>query len=407
MEGRIRTAAIIVAAGRGERLGGEVPKQYCRIGGDMMLTRTLRAALAAPEIDAVLVAIAPEAEPLYAEAAAPFVDLRLRAPVPGGVTRAETVRRALEALETDPPEVVLVHDAARPFASPALFAALAAEARAGMGAGVGAIAAEPVVDALWRQAEGAGAPLAGTSAPRAGLWRAQTPQAFPFAALLAAHQAGPSGALDDAEVFRRAGHPVRLVPGEPENVKITTAADLARAERFVSREAAMAETRTGQGYDVHRFTAGDHVTLCGVRIPHDRALEGHSDADVGFHALADALYGAIGDGDIGSHFPPSDPQWKGAESHIFLHHAGGRVSARGGRIVNLDVTLLCERPKIAPHAAAMRARIAGVLDLDPARVSIKATTMERLGFIGREEGMAAMATATVALSSAEPAGDRA
>ncbi len=393
----MRTAAIIVAAGRGERLGGTMPKQYRLLGGEMILTRALRAALAAPGIDAVLAAIDPEAEAHYAEAAAPLSDPRLLDPVAGGSHRAETVRRALEALAEHAPEVVLVHDAARPFASHALFSALAQEA----GAETGAIPAEPVVDALWRGADG----LAEAPVARAGLWRAQTPQAFPFASLLAAHRAAAESeappALDDAEVFRRAGHAVHLVPGEPENVKITTAADLARAERQLARGPAMTETRTGQGYDVHRFAAGDHVTLCGVRIPHDRGLEGHSDADVGLHALADALYGAVGDGDIGTHFPPSDARWKGAESHVFLRHAGERVTARGGRVVNLDITLLCERPKIAPHAPAMRARIAEILALDPGRVSIKATTMERLGFVGREEGMAALAAATVTLPMIE------
>jgi 2-C-methyl-D-erythritol 4-phosphate cytidylyltransferase/2-C-methyl-D-erythritol 2,4-cyclodiphosphate synthase len=388
----VRTAAIIVAAGRGVRLGGPVPKQYRRLGGEMVLTRTLRTALAVPGVDAVLTAIAPGAEPLYAEAAASLSDPRLLPPVPGGAERADSVRLALEALAADPPEVVLIHDAARPFASPALFARLAEAARGG----TSAIAALPVTDALWREADHqADAPV-----PRAGLWRAQTPQAFPYAPLLAAHRAGGPLALDDAEVFRRAGHPVRLVPGEPENFKITTAADLARAERFL--EATMTETRTGQGFDVHRFTAGDHVTLGGVRIPHGRALAGHSDADVALHALADALYGAIAEGDIGTHFPPSDPQWRGAASDLFLRHAGERVAGRGGRIVNLDLTLLCERPKIAPHAAAMRARIGEILGLDPARVSIKATTMERLGFIGREEGIAALATATVTLPREAP-----
>lgn len=388
----MRTAAIIVAAGRGVRLGGPVPKQYRRLGGEMVLTRTLRTALAVPGVDAVLTAIAPGAEPLYAEAAASLSDPRLLPPVPGGAERADSVRLALEALAADPPEVVLIHDAARPFASPALFARLAEAARGG----TSAIAALPVTDALWREADHqADAPV-----PRAGLWRAQTPQAFPYAPLLAAHRAGGPLALDDAEVFRRAGHPVRLVPGEPENFKITTAADLARAERFL--EATMTETRTGQGFDVHRFTAGDHVTLGGVRIPHGRALAGHSDADVALHALADALYGAIAEGDIGTHFPPSDPQWRGAASDLFLRHAGERVAGRGGRIVNLDLTLLCERPKIAPHAAAMRARIGEILGLDPARVSIKATTMERLGFIGREEGIAALATATVTLPREAP-----
>ncbi len=389
------TAAIIVAAGRGTRLGGPVPKQYQRLGvapgAEMVLTRTLRAALACAELDAVLVAIHPDAAEMYAAAVAPLDDPRLLPPVHGGAERSDTVRLALEALAARTPEVVLIHDAARPFASPALYRALADHARTGEGA----IAAEPVVDALWREADG----LADAPAPRAGLWRAQTPQAFPFDALLRAHQAGGPPALDDAEVFRRAGGRVRLIPGEPENFKITTTADLARAEGLVAaREARMNDIRVGHGFDVHRFCPGDHVWLCGIAIPHDRGLEGHSDADVGLHALADAIYGAIGDGDIGQHFPPSDPQWKGAESHIFLRHAGERVAARGGRIANVDVTLLCERPKIAPHAAAMKARIGELLGLEPDRVSIKATTMERMGFVGREEGMGAIATATVILS---------
>jgi len=391
----VSTAAIIVAAGRGTRLGGPVPKQYQRLGvapgAEMVLTRTLRAALACAELDAVLVAIHPDAAEMYAAAVAPLDDPRLLPPVHGGAERSDTVRLALEALAPRTPEVVLIHDAARPFASPALYRALADHARTGEGA----IAAEPVVDALWREADG----LADAPAPRAGLWRAQTPQAFPFDALLRAHQAGGPPALDDAEVFRRAGGRVRLIPGEPENFKITTTADLARAEGLVAaREARMSDIRVGHGFDVHRFCPGDHVRLCGIAIPHDRGLEGHSDADVGLHALADAIYGAIGDGDIGQHFPPSDPQWKGAESHIFLRHAGERVAARGGRIANVDVTLLCERPKIAPHAAAMKARIGELLGLEPDRISIKATTMERMGFVGREEGMGAIATATVILS---------
>ena len=393
------TAAIIVAAGRGTRLGGPVPKQYQSLGGEMVLTRTLRMALACAELDVVLVAIRPDAAEMYAAAVAPLDDPRLLPPVDGGAERSDTVRLALEALERRAPEVVLIHDAARPFASPALYRALAEHARTGEGA----IAAEPVVDALWRETADVLGAMADAPAPRAGLWRAQTPQAFPYHALLRAHQAGGPPALDDAEVFRRAGGRVRLVPGEPENFKITTSADLARAEDLVAarrspvEEARMSDIRVGHGFDVHRFCPGDHVTLCGVAIPHDRGLEGHSDADVGLHALADAIYGAIGDGDIGQHFPPSDPQWKGAESHIFLRHAGERVAARGGRVANVDVTLLCERPKIGPHAAAMKARIGEVLGLEPGRISIKATTMEQMGFVGREEGMGAMATATVVL----------
>lgn len=392
----MRRAVVIVAAGQGLRLGGPVPKQYQSLAGKPILRRTVEAALAA-EIEAVVVAIDPAARPLYDAALEGVDDPRLRVPVAGGASRSDTVRAGLEALDANRPEIVLVHDAARPFAPPALFDALAEAVMPGHGA----IAAEPVVDALWFGPDG----NALEPRPRDGLWRAQTPQAFPFDELLAAHRAeavaGGAPALDDAGVFRRAGHAVRLVGGPSENIKITRAEDMARGERHLKAEAAMAaghaDIRVGHGFDVHRFVPGDHVWLCGVRIPHSAALSGHSDADVGLHALADALYGAIGDGDIGQHFPPSDPQWRGAESHVFLTHAGGRVAERGGRIGNVDVTLLCERPKIGPHAAAMRARIGDILGLPPERVSIKATTMERMGFVGREEGMGAIATATVLL----------
>lgn len=391
----MRAGAIIVAAGRGLRLGGPVPKQYQQVAGETVLARTLKAALACRELGAVTVAIHPDYAELYAAATVGIRDPRLAPPVHGGAERADTVRLALESLRPLP-EVVLIHDAARPFASPALWSALIAAAAGGEGA----IAAEPVVDALWHAADG----YAETPAPRAGLWRAQTPQAFPGAALLAAHRAaavaGGTPALDDAEVFRRDGGTVRLVPGEPDNFKITTAADLDRAARRVAAEEAAMDIRMGQGFDVHRFCAGDHVTLCGVRIPHTHGLLGHSDADVGLHALSDAIYGALAEGDIGAHFPPSDPKWKGAPSHIFLAHAAERVRARGGRIANVDVTLLAERPKVLPHADAMRATIGRILGIGADRVGIKATTMEKLGFVGREEGMAALAVATVILGGA-------
>lgn len=386
----MRTAVLIVAAGQGTRLGGPVPKQYQTLGGRAILARSVAAALGS-RADTVVVAIDPEARPLYDAALDGVSDPRLTAPVPGGASRAETVRRALEALAHDPPEAVLVHDAARPFVPPALFDRLAAATRAG----IGAIAAEPVVDALWWGEDGE----ALEPRPRQNLWRAQTPQAFPFDALLEAHrlQAGVEPpALDDAEVFRRAGGRVRFVEGPAENFKITGPGDMARAERLLGTGGAM-DIRIGHGFDVHRFCAGDHVWLCGVRVPHERGLLGHSDADVGLHALADAIYGALADGDIGRHFPPSEPEWKGAESHVFLAHAGRRVAALGGRLANCDVTLLCERPRIGPHADAMRARIGEILRLEPGRVSVKATTMERMGFIGQEEGMGAIATATVLL----------
>ncbi|MEO0819707.1 MAG: 2-C-methyl-D-erythritol 2,4-cyclodiphosphate synthase [Pseudomonadota bacterium] len=397
-------AAVIVAAGRGLRLGGPVPKQYRALAGRAVLAHTVAGALTARGLARVVVAIHPDYRAAYDAAVAGIDDPRLAPPVTGGHERADTVRLALEALATGPgpvPETVLVHDAARPFASPALWQAVAAA----VAPDTGAIAAERVVDALWRETPAA-PPCAHTPAPRAGLWRAQTPQAFPFAALLAAHRAAAAAdgppALDDAEVFRRAGHAVRLVEGEPDNFKITTAVDLDRAERLMAARAAtggerMSDIRMGHGFDVHRFGPGDHVMLCGVRVPHSHGLVGHSDADVGLHALADALYGALAEGDIGTHFPPSDPQWKGAESHVFLAHAGARVAARGGRVANVDLTLLCERPRIGPHSAAMRAEIGRILGLGTDRIGLKATTMERMGFIGREEGMGCIATATVVL----------
>ncbi|MEM8791136.1 MAG: bifunctional 2-C-methyl-D-erythritol 4-phosphate cytidylyltransferase/2-C-methyl-D-erythritol 2,4-cyclodiphosphate synthase [Pseudomonadota bacterium] len=381
-------AILIVAAGKGLRLGGPIPKQYQALGGEMVLTRTLRAAMGS---DAALiqVSIHPDYAEQYERAIEGLEDKRLLPPVRGGAERAETVRLALEALEPHAPPIVLVHDAARPFASSELFNRLAEAAREG-----GAIAAEPVVDALWRETDGG----ADVSVSRAGLWRAQTPQAFPFAALLNAHRtAEDPTALDDTEVFRNAGLPVTLVSGEADNFKITTAEDMARAERLVRREGQAMDIRIGHGFDVHRFCEGDHVMLCGVKVPHSHGLQGHSDADVGLHSLADAIYGALAEGDIGTHFPPSDPQWKGAESHVFLSHAADLVRERGGRIANLDVTLLCERPKIGPHASAMKVRLSEISSVDPSRISIKATTMEKMGFVGREEGMGCMATACVIL----------
>ncbi|MEM7668789.1 MAG: 2-C-methyl-D-erythritol 2,4-cyclodiphosphate synthase [Pseudomonadota bacterium] len=381
-------AVLIVAAGNGLRLGGPVPKQYQILGDRMVLAHTLSKALGS-DASAILVAINPDCRALYDEAVSGTDDQRLLAPVAGGTERADTVRIALEALLPHEPDVVLVHDAARPFASSALYNRLADEARED-----GAIAAEPVVDALWRDAGG----WAEEPVSRAGLWRAQTPQAFPFQTLRAAHiDAAGHQALDDSEVYRRAGHRVCLVPGEADNFKITSPEDLDRARRLIARQEAPMDVRVGHGFDVHRFCEGDHVTLCGLKVPHNRGLLGHSDADVGLHALSDALYGALSDGDIGTHFPPSDPQWKGAESHVFLRHAAGRVRERSGRITNLDVTLLCEAPKIAPHAREMRERVAEIAGIGPDRVSIKATTMERMGFVGREEGMGCIATATVVL----------
>jgi 2-C-methyl-D-erythritol 4-phosphate cytidylyltransferase/2-C-methyl-D-erythritol 2,4-cyclodiphosphate synthase len=280
---------------------------------------------------------------------------------------------------------VLVHDGARPLVGADLIRRLIAA----LDGDVAAAPALPVSDALWRGAAGR---VAGTQ-DRDGLWRAQTPQAFRFDAILAAHRAHPADAADDVQVARAAGLDVAIVEGDEENIKLTYPGDFARAERIL-RERRM-DLRLGNGYDVHAFCEGDHVWLCGVRVPHGKALLGHSDADVGMHALTDAIYGALAEGDIGRHFPPSDPQWKGAASHIFLRHAMERVAARGYRLANCDVTLVCERPKIGPHADAMRAALADIMGVAVDAVSVKATTSERLGFTGREEGIAALATAAL------------
>lgn len=389
-----RTTALVVAAGTGSRAGSGLPKQYRIIAGTTVLRRTLDALLAcrapAGPIDAVRVVIRPEHHPLYVAATQ---GLDLPPPIHGGETRQDSVRAGLEALAADSPDRVLIHDAARPFVDPALVGRVAAA----LDRHEGAIAALPVVDTLRRVEDG----IAAGTVPRDGLWAAQTPQGFRFAAILAAHRAAAGLALtDDAAVAERAGHRVAMVQGSPDNVKITTEEDLRRAEMLTLRQGsapALPDLRLGNGFDVHRFASGDGggtVILCGVPIPHPRRLDGHSDADVGLHALTDALLGAIAAGDIGQHFPPSDPQWKGADSALFLRHAATLVAARG-TILNVDVTLLCEAPRIGPHRAAMIDRIASLLGIAADRVSVKATTTERLGFLGRREGIAAQATACV------------
>lgn len=382
-------AAVIVAAGRGHRAGGGLPKQYRVLAGRTVLRRTLDAFLAHAAISAVQVVIHPDDAALYEEAVA---GLGLPAAVHGGATRMESVAAGLDALaRMDPvPEAVLIHDAARPFVSPALIARVADAIRPDRGAMPGLA----VTDTLRRIDGGA----CGATVARDGLWRAQTPQGFPFAPLRAAFGQARGDETDDVEVAVAAGLTVVAVEGDEANVKLTTEADFEAAERSLAR--AM-ETRVGTGFDVHAFGPGDHVWMCGVRIPHDHGLAGHSDADVGLHALTDALLGAIGAGDIGQHFPPTDPQWKGASSDRFLAHAGGLVHARGGRIVHVDVTLVCERPKIGPHREAMCARIAEILEIAPDRVSVKATTTEKLGFTGRGEGAAAQAVASVEVPRVE------
>jgi len=377
--------ALIVAAGAGTRLGGEVPKQYLPLGGRAVLRHSVETFLRHRAISGVRAVISPEHRALYDNAVA---GLSILPPVAGGASRQDSVRNGLESLAELQPDRVLIHDAARPF----LTAEIVDRTLAALDDTPGAVVAVPVTDTLKR---GHDDRVAGT-VDRSALWRAQTPQAFRFADILAAHRQAKGAAMtDDAAVAEAAGLPVKLVMGADDNFKITTADDLRRAERLVG--AAAQEFRTGAGYDVHRFAAGDSVTICGVRIAHDQSLEGHSDADVGLHALTDAILGTIGAGDLGSHFPPGDPQWRGADSARFLSHAAGLVAAKGGRIAHVDVTLICERPKIAPHRAAMIARIAAILGLDEGRVSVKATTTEGLGFTGRREGIAAQAVATVTL----------
>lgn len=377
-----KCVALVVAAGRGRRLGGGTPKQYLELGGRPVLRHSLAAFAVNPQIDAVRAVIHPDDRDLYEQAAA---GLGLLEPAMGGETRQDSVRLGLESLESLAPEMVLIHDGARPF----IDAGTIGRTIAALASHSGAIPALAVADTIKRGGDG----MVSTTVDRAGLWRAQTPQGFRFAHILAAHAAASGQELtDDAAVAERAGLAVALVEGSEENVKITTQADLERAR---AQFQGPGETRMGTGYDVHRFAPGTGVWLCGVQVPHDFALEGHSDADVALHAITDALLGAIAAGDIGRHFPPTDPRWKGAPSHLFLSHAAGLVAALGGRIVNVDVTIVCERPKVGPHRAAMQARLAGILGLRQDRVSVKATTTEGLGFAGRREGIEAQAVATV------------
>ncbi|ANK81040.1 MAG: bifunctional 2-C-methyl-D-erythritol 4-phosphate cytidylyltransferase/2-C-methyl-D-erythritol 2,4-cyclodiphosphate synthase [Rhizobiales bacterium NRL2] len=384
-------AALIVAAGRGRRLGGTLPKQYLPLGEGALLRHTVKAFLGHPEIGAVLVVIGAEDHALYESAAG---DLGLGAPVTGGAERQDSVRLGLQALRAVAPERVLIHDAARPFVSRKLIDAVLA----GLDGADGALPALAVSDSLKRLS---GEAIA-ADVDRAGLVRAQTPQGFRFDAILAAHEAAAGQALtDDVAVARMHGIDVVTVQGEEDNFKITTSDDLARARGLLAGRAAASRSsrvyRTGNGFDVHRYAAGRPMIVCGVEIPHDRGLAGHSDADVGLHAITDAVLGAIADGDIGDHFPPGDPQWRGASSDRFLRFAAERVRQRGGEIVAVDVTLVCETPKMKPHREAMRACIASIAAIPTDRVSVKATTTEKLGFTGRSEGMAAQATATVAL----------
>ena len=392
------TIAIVVAAGRGSRAseGADCPKQYADLGGVAMLTRTLENLASHDGIDRLLVVVHPDDGARYRDAAR-AIGQKLLPPVPGGATRQHSVRLGLEALARlappHAPKRVLKHDAARPFLAPALIDRILAA----LATFPAVLPGLPVADTLKRVA---GTRTVAGTVDRAGLWRAQTPQGFHFDAILAAHRAAGAAGLndftDDSTLAEWHGVSCVLVEGEARNTKITTAEDLALAQQLMGRPATtITDIRNGTGFDVHRFKAGSEVWLCGVPVPHTHALEGHSDSDVGLHALTDALLGAIGDGDIGQHFPPSDPTWRGAASRIFLADAAARVRKLGGRISNVDVTFLCEAPKVGPHRVAMRETVAGILGIDISRIGIKATTMERLGFIGRGEGIAAMASATV------------
>ncbi len=389
-------AILVVAAGRGSRVGPGIPKQYRALAGKPLLAHTLSTLLKAAPQARVLPVIHPDDLGAYRETLA-YLDAadlaRLLPPSHGGELRQDSVRLGLEALaELGRPEIVLIHDGARPFSSADLIARASLAARV-HGAAVPGL---ELTDTI-KQVDEEGRIVA--TQPRAALRMVQTPQAFGFDLILAAHrkaaQAGQNGLTDDAAIAEWAGHDVHVFEGEPENMKITSAEDFSRAEAKLLGE--LPDVRVGQGFDVHAFGPGDHIWLGGVRIAHDHALLGHSDADVLGHAITDAILGAIGDGDIGSHFPPSDPQWRGAASSIFLEAAVARLRARGGMLAHIDATLICERPKIGPFRDAIRARIAAIAGISLDRVALKATTSERLGFTGREEGMAAMAVATVRL----------
>jgi len=382
-------AVVIVAAGRGQRAGSDIPKQYRHIAGEPVVRAALLAFLKHPQIDAVQPVIHADDEAVFRAATDGLATLR---PVCGGATRQASVRAGLEALHDTAPAIVLIHDAARPFLTGALIGR-AIDAAAEHGAAVPAI---PVADTVKIVDE---RDIVTDTLDRSRLRLVQTPQAFGFDLIVDAHRraaaAGRDDFTDDAALAEWAGHRVTIFAGESANVKLTTNEDFARAEAL--QLASLADVRTGNGFDVHAFGDGDHVTLGGVRIAHSRGLSGHSDADVVLHALVDAILGALAEGDIGTHFPPSDPQWRGASSDRFLAFACERVRARNGMIAHLDATLVCEAPRVSPHRDAMRARIAAIAGVAVERVAVKATTSEKLGFTGRGEGIVALATATVRL----------
>ncbi|MBC8717374.1 bifunctional 2-C-methyl-D-erythritol 4-phosphate cytidylyltransferase/2-C-methyl-D-erythritol 2,4-cyclodiphosphate synthase [Ochrobactrum sp. Marseille-Q0166] len=388
-----RAAAVIVAAGRGERAGQstEGPKQYRRIGGEAVLSRTLRAFAHCAEIDQIIVVIHADDAALYEKAIIEcYENVRV---VTGGPTRQESTRLGLLALNKNTPDYVLIHDGVRPFIEQDLLARIFDN----LTPQEGVLPALAVSDTLKQSASDG---TVRTTVPRAGLFAAQTPQAFPFTPILEAHEkaylSGRSDFTDDASIAEAYGLSVRIIEGSADNTKLTWAKDIEMADKRLRHAmTSFPDIRTGNGYDVHSFEPGDYVTLCGVTIPHNRKLNGHSDADVALHALTDALLATRGAGDIGTHFPPSDPQWKGAASHIFVEHAVKIVREAGGRIANADVTIIAEEPKIGPHRPAMMEAMANMLGISHDRVSVKATTNEKMGFVGRGEGIAAIVTATV------------
>ena len=373
----MRIAAILVAAGSGTRFGADIPKQFLTIAGKPVIRH------AAEALAGHVSLLQPVGD---AESIAPLLDgiAGCLLVVAGGATRQDSVRAGMEALVPYAPDIVLVHDADRPVIPegtiPALLAALREAA--------GAIPAAPVADTLKRVDRG----VITETVSRTGLFRAQTPQAFRCPVLLAAHRSGLTGTTDDASLLEATGESVEVVPGSDDNIKLTYPEDQVRLERIMGGALV---PRVGMGFDVHAFEAGRKLILCGVEVPHEKGLAGHSDADVGIHALCDAIYGALAEGEIGRHFPPSEATWKDADSARFLIHAAGRIAARGGRLANADLTLICERPKITPHAPAMIARLAALLGVDGSRISVKATTTERLGFTGRGEGIAAQAVVSI------------
>ena len=380
-----KTVALIVAAGRGHRFGGELPKQYVRLDGVPVLRHTVTAFLKHPQVAAVRVVIHPDDISLYEDA---IRGLGLKSPIWGGEMRQDSVRMGLEQLAEESPDFVLIHDGARPFISEKVIDRVIDA----LASSVGVIPGLPLTDTIKRVVED----KVVTTEDRSELWRAQTPQGFHFSKILGAHQQLVGQNLtDDAAICEVMGLSVVRVDGDDANIKITMPIDV----EVVPKGNIAMETRSGFGFDVHRFTSGNEVMLCGVSVAHDQALEGHSDADVGLHALTDALLGAIGAGDIGHFFPPSDEQWRGVESDKFVSHAVKLIDELGGRIINVDITLICEAPKIGPHRLQMRDRVAEILNIDASRVNVKATTTEKLGFTGRREGIAAQAVANVQIAS--------